>query len=102
MDFTETRSHIVLTIASRHPQAPSFHLTADDYVGYFQNRHGEQAIFVYGEAGGRLYHGDIEWTETLVAGGEPVGLLLDPDEQAWLRACWAAAVFMKGSAGQGA
>ncbi len=64
------------------------------YRGYFENRYGEQAIFVYDDVRrhGMLYLGDAGWaTPYPVVDGQVPDLLLGRDEQAWLRACWRAA-----------
>ena len=63
------------------------------YRGYFENEHGEQAIFVYDRATGdaTLYMGDAGWERPhRVADGRVPGLVLNAPEQAWLAACWQA------------
>jgi hypothetical protein len=68
--------------------------TPDRYCGYFENRYGEQAIFVYDYARrqGTLYLGDAGWqTPYAVVDGQVPDLLLGREEQAWLRLCWRAA-----------
>jgi len=64
------------------------------YVGYFENEHGEQAIFVYDRPTrqGTLYMGDYDWETPLevVTGGVP-GLVISEGERVWLRTCWEAA-----------
>jgi hypothetical protein len=68
-------------------------LDADQYVGYFENGYGEQALFVYDrDAGtGRLYLGDAGWeTAHAVINGAP-DLVLSESELLWVRACWQAA-----------
>ena len=59
------------------------------YHGYFENRFGEQSIFVYkGDSGEALvYCGDADWTAYPVVNGQVEGLLLSKDEQIWLKAC---------------
>src|SRR5690349_8898441 len=69
-------------------------LDANQYVGYFENGYGEQALFVYErEAGmGRLYLGDAGWeTAHAVINGAVPDLVLSESELLWLRACWQAA-----------
>jgi hypothetical protein len=64
------------------------------YRGYFENAHGEQAIFVYDRAAkkGTLYMGDAGWDEPRpVKQGRVPGLIMGAEEQAWLAACWQAA-----------
>ena len=64
------------------------------YLGYFENEHGEQAVFVYDRASRMavLYTGDAGWeTAHSVVNGTVPGLLLPDPERLWLRACWQAA-----------
>jgi hypothetical protein len=66
----------------------------DRYLGYFENEHGEQAIFVYDRArrSGTLSLGDAGWEHShAVVEGTVAGLALGAVEQAWLAACWKAA-----------
>ena len=68
-------SEPMLTIHNRHPATsgipPAFSTEAADlYIGYFENRHGEQWIFA------------------LL--GRVDGLILAPEEGEWLQACWSA------------
>jgi hypothetical protein len=64
-----------------------------DYHGYFENRHGEQFVFVYrsdmGE--GTLWGGDIGWEPHPVVDGKVESLILSREERSWLQACWDAA-----------
>lgn len=73
----------------------------DVYVGYFQNKYGEQFLFEYDrKAGvGRLRGGDAGWAnvyEVVQRGEGPSGyvavpgLVLNPSELAWVTACWVA------------
>jgi hypothetical protein len=67
---------------------------SDRYVGYFENRFGEQWVFTYDRANGDavLRGGDIGWnTNHAVVNGAVGDLILGEEEQAWLRACWLAA-----------
>ena len=69
-------------------------VSADQYVGYFENRYGEQALFVYDPDArtGTLYLGDAGWqTGHAVIDGAVPDLVLDEAELLWLRACWQAA-----------
>ena len=62
--------------------------------GYFENRHGEQAVFVYEHASGEaaLRLGDAGWAESYrVVDGSVQGLILNEEGRLWLRACWLAA-----------
>jgi hypothetical protein len=69
--------------------------SGDQYYGYFQNRFGEQWVFVYDPERkvGELRGGDIGWdTVALVTDGH-VEVLLGKAETVWLQACWQAATF---------
>jgi hypothetical protein len=68
--------------------------SGDLYVGYFANRYGEQWIFTCDRATGvgSLRGGDVDWsTVHVVRAGRVDGLILNPEEAAWLQACWRAA-----------
>lgn len=65
------------------------------YHGYFENEHGEQAIFVFDyEVGeGMLWMGDAGWEKPhKVVEGKVPGLILNPGEAIWLDNCWNTAV----------
>jgi len=69
------------------------------YHGYFENALGEQLVFVYHRDTGKadLWCGDAGWEKPFaVANGQPEGLILSPEEQTWLQACWKAAGRMMG------
>jgi len=87
----------MLTIHNRHPAAcgipPAFSTEAADlYLGYFENRHGEQWIFTFSRATreASLRSGDAGWARAHpVRDGRADGLILAPEEEAaWLQACW--------------
>lgn len=64
------------------------------YIGYFENRHGEQWILTCDRTTGEavLRGGDIGWnTAHPVIDGKAQGLVLNSEERDWLKACWAAA-----------
>ncbi len=64
------------------------------YNGYFENRYGEQTLFVYDRSKGEgfLHCGDAGWEHAFrVVDGKPEGLVLSPEERAWLECCWMAA-----------
>jgi hypothetical protein len=61
---------------------------------YFQNEHGEQAIFEYNmeTKTGTLWMGDAGWDEPHeVLDGIAHGLVMNQAEALWLTACWYAA-----------
>ena len=68
------------------------------YIGYFENQYGEQAVFVFDRAAqtGTLYMGDAGWEESykVVKGWVP-GLVMNAGERTWLRTCWEAATGTK-------
>jgi hypothetical protein len=67
-------------------------LRPNQYLGYFENQYGEQAVFVYD----RLYLGDAGWetSHTVVDGAVP-DLVLSETERLWVRACWQAATLKR-------
>ena len=86
------------TIHNRHPAAcgipPDVSTEAADlYIGYFENRYGEQWIFTFDRAtrAASLRGGDAgRATAHPVRDGRVDGLILAPEETAWLQACWSA------------
>jgi len=66
----------------------------NQYLGYFENQYGEQAIFVHdcGSNQAVLYLGDAGWEKphTVIDGAVP-DLVLSEIERLWVRACWQAA-----------
>ena len=89
----------ILTLDHQHTPAcgtpPAFsNESADLYVGSFANRYGEQWIFTLDRATGvaSVRGGDVDWTTVhVVRDGRVDGLILNPEEAAWLQACWSAA-----------
>jgi len=64
------------------------------YIGYFENRYGEQWIFMLDRKTRKatLRGGDVNWnSEHNVVDGKVADLILGSDEQLWLLACWMAA-----------
>ena len=76
---------------------PSPHIDdvgANQDLGYFENRYGEQAVFTYDYDANQavLYLGDAGWeTPHAVVDGAVPDLILSDTERLWLRACWQAA-----------
>ncbi len=69
-------------------------LTPTQYLGYFENQYGEQAVFVYDRNSNQavLYLGDAGWeTPHAVVDGAVPDLVLSEPELLWLHACWQAA-----------
>jgi hypothetical protein len=68
--------------------------TKGTYCGYFQNEHGEQALFVYNydTKKGTLWLGDAGWDQPAeVIDGKAPQFILGKNELMWLQACWDAA-----------
>ena len=69
------------------------------YYGYFENEHGEQAIFVYDREtrAGVIWMGDAGWEQSYpVVDGLVPALILSEEEETWLQACWNAATAFEG------
>jgi hypothetical protein len=67
--------------------------TRDTYVGFFENRFGEQRVFVYDlkTKVGELRGGDIGWANVVPVRDGKADVVLGKAEGAWLLACWLAA-----------
>ncbi len=85
----------ILTIYNRHtvacgtPPAVS-NESPDLYIGYFENVYGEQWIFTFDRRTRQasLRGGDVGWANAhVVRDGRVDGLILAPEEAAWLQAC---------------
>ena len=93
----------LLTIFNTHTEdcgeAPTFTNCPDGkfdgsrYYGYFQNRFGEQWVFVYDfeKKVGELHGGDIGWDSVVQVKDGHADVMLGKAEAAWLDACWKAA-----------
>jgi len=74
--------------------APAIEQRPGRYLGYFENRFGEQLVFVHddGEPDAMVFLGDVDWEPRRVsdAAGLPYAgdLILDEEERAFLSACW--------------
>ena len=67
---------------------------SDQYLGYFENQHREQAVFVYDRDSSQaiVYMGDAGWeTSYTVVDGAVPDLVLSEVERLWVHACWQAA-----------
>jgi hypothetical protein len=92
-------SRPILTIYQHHMAMcgtpPTFsNEPAGLYIGYFENKYGEQWIFTFNRATreAMLRGGDVDWGSShAVHDGRVDGLTLGPEEAAWLQACWRAA-----------
>ena len=89
---------LLLQVRNRHSAKAGIPPRIDDlrsnqYVGYFENAYGEQALFVYDRDArtGIVYLGDAGWeTPHAVVDGAVPDLVLSETESLWLRACWQA------------
>ncbi len=87
---------VIFSITNHHVEVAGVPPHIDDSQGnqlhyYFENRHGDQFIFVYDldTNAGVLYCGDAGWEHPdSVMNGEPQRIALNTIEQAWLKDCW--------------
>ena len=86
----------MLTIHNCHsaacgiPPTVSTEAAADLHIGYFENRYGEQWIFTFDRATRETSRGgrDTGWASAHpVRDGRVDGLILAPEEAAWLQSC---------------
>ncbi|MGE5359080.1 MAG: hypothetical protein ACM3NQ_08670 [Bacteroidales bacterium] len=86
---------------NRHEPALTIEERPGRYLGYFENKFGEQLVFMHedGEPDGTVFHGDVDWEPRHVrdANGLPdVGdLALGEEERAFLAACWIATAWRR-------
>ena len=87
----------LLRVSNHHvTAAPAIEERPGRYLGYFENKFGEQLVFMHddGELDATVFHGDVDWERRRVrdASGPPdVGdLVLGEEERAFLTACWLA------------
>jgi hypothetical protein len=92
----------LIRLINRHAvPAPVIEARPGRYLGYFENRFGEQLVFVHddGERDAVVFHGDVDWEPRRVtdAGGLPdVGdLILNQEEWAFLSGCWIATAWRR-------
>jgi hypothetical protein len=93
----------LLRVSNRHAPAPAPAVDERQgrYLGYFENKFGEQLVFVHedGELDATVFHGDVDWEPRRVrdASGLPdVGdLALNEEERAFLTACWIATAWRR-------
>ena len=102
-DGNPAAEQLVFTINNRHTAVCGTPPAIDGnvrgrYYGYFENEHGEQAIFVYeyGKEEGTLFLGDLNWEKPItVVDGHAPGVILTNEEGQWLLSCWKAATRFK-------
>lgn len=74
---------------------PEINGDSGGYYGYFENPHGEQAIFHYNYKTRKatLRIGDAEWPHVYeVVDAAVPGVILNEPEALWIIACWMASV----------
>ena len=91
-----------MRVTNRHfAAAPVIEARPGRYLGYFENKFGEQLVFVHedGEPDAVVLHGDVDWEPRRVVdtGGLPDvgGLILNEEERAFLMACWIATAWRR-------
>ena len=81
--------------------APAIEQRPGRYLGYFENKFGEQLVFVYddGEPDATVFLGDVDWEPRRVSdpGGLPDtgDLVLNEEERAFVSACWIATAWRR-------
>ena len=95
----------LLRVSNRHAAAlPAIEERPGRYLGYFENRFGEQFVFVHedGELEARVFCGDVDWQPRRVTDasglpdvGDPV---LNEEERAFVLACWSATAWRREAA----
>ncbi len=75
------------------PPSVEFTKESKEYVGYFENFHGEQWVLAYDydSETGILRGGDAGWeSRYLFVEGKVPGVTTNQEERAWLTSCWLA------------
>jgi hypothetical protein len=97
-----------MRLTNRHGSpAPAIEQRAGRYLGYFENKFGEQLVFVHddGEPEATVLLGDVDWEPRRVtdAGGLPDAgdLILGDEERAFVNACWIATAWRREDAQPG-
>jgi hypothetical protein len=97
----------LMRLSNHHASAaPAIEQRPGRYLGYFENKFGEQLVFVHddGEPDAMVFLGDVDWESRRVsdAGGLPDAgdLILNEEERAFLSACWIATVWRREHAQQ--
>jgi hypothetical protein len=95
----------LMCVANHHAAlAPAIDERPGRYLGYFENKLGEQLVFVYddGEPDATVFLGDVDWEPRRVtdAGGLPDAedLILNDEERAFVNACWIATAWRREAA----
>ncbi len=98
----------LLRLTNHHSAAaPAIQERLGRYLGYFENKFGEQLVFVHddGEADAAVLLGDVGWEPRRVidADGLPDAgdLILNDEERAFVIACWVATAWRREAAQAG-
>ena len=92
----DTNRPVLFSVSNHHTGANTPPIINGDepntYHSYFENRFGEQSLFVYRRdiTKAVIYSGDAGWAASPVVDGVVSGLILSNDELLWLSACLAA------------
>jgi hypothetical protein len=92
----------LMRVTNHHASAaPTIEQRPGRYLGYFENKFGEQLVFVYddGEPDATVFLGDVDWEPRRVsdAAGLPDAgdLILNEEERAFVSACWMATAWRR-------
>jgi hypothetical protein len=92
----------LLDLTNHHPApAPVIERQPGRYIAYFENKFGEQLVFVHddGDTEATLYLGDVDWEPRGVSDADGVpdveDLILNREERAFLCACWIATAWRR-------
>ena len=98
----------LLRLAIHHASAaPAIEKRPGRYLGYFENRFGEQLVFVHddGEPDATVFLGDVDWEPRRVSDARGLpdvgGLILSDEECAFVNACWIATAWRREDARSG-
>jgi hypothetical protein len=98
----------LMRVTNHHASAaPAVEERPGRYLGYFENKFGEQLVFVHndGEPDATVFLGDVDWEPRRVsdAGGVPDAgdLILNEEERAFVSACWIATAWRREDAQPG-
>lgn len=99
------REYELMRLTNHHGSlAPVIEERPERYLGCFENKFGEQLVFVHddGELDATVFLGDVDWEPGRVtdAGGVPeVGdLILNREEWVFVSACWIATAWRREAA----
>jgi hypothetical protein len=93
---------VVRAFLAIDPKAPDVPIAPRDYVGMFENEHGERWVSIHKDQDEKrtLIGQDVGWESHPVERGRVPDLILNGPEIAWVKACWEAAMFIRGPKSQ--